>query len=442
MLPASKIPVDSGVPQLGLIANEGAMATLFGAHLLPGWTLARCHIKEVRYYPGATCLLSYHLRLEAEGREESTLVLHARAFGAEPVPDAFRTRPPLSTPAGRLPSFLPQLGLALWMFPDDPGILGLAEVWRRGGAVFDRPGILEHSPWPGRRPAIDSTVVSYVPAKRCILRYDRLDLERPDPVFGKVYANEDARQLYAQMRDLWEYAGRAAPELVLARPLGYDPGSNALWQSSPGGEPMLEALGAVDLPATMRRVAAALAALHRADVRPSRVWSGEEEHTKLERARAALLRFYPSLGREIESVLGAILATGPGSPPRQVPVHGDFHCNQVLVQEDRVAVIDFDLFGLGDPLHDVARFLSRFRAFTTDRMPVEDARRAIESFVSTYEILVPWRLDRRRLGWLAAALLVNRQALKPVKKLSAGGLESVAEMLETAAAFARGGELA
>ena len=441
MLAASNIPTDEALPQLATIANEAAMGGHFATHLDPGWELSRCRIREARYYPGAACLLAYHLTLASPSGEETVITLFGRAFGAETVPEAFRARPPLATAAGRLPSFLPQLGLALWIFPDDPGILGLASVWRRGGAHFDTPGVLVDPPWQGRRPGLETAIQSYVPAKRCILRYDRLDHANPEPFFGKVYANEDARALYAQMQELWRHSRGAAPELVLARPLGCDPRSNAVWQSSPGGDPLLEVLGSIDLPAVMRRVAAALAALHRADLHPARVWSVADETAKLERARVALGRFYPALRRQIDGVLGGLIASTPGEAARLVPVHGDFHCNQILVQDDRVAVIDFDLFGCGDPLHDVGRFLSRFRAYTHGKLDEAAVERAEANFLGTYEILVPWRVDRRRLEWLMAVLLVNRQALKPVKKLSAGGPEPVATMLAEAQRIAMGRRL-
>lgn len=441
MLAASNIPRDAELPQLATIANEPAMTSLFSGCLDPGWTLSRCRIREVRYYPGTTCLLSYHLKLTSPEGEGIVLTVFGRAFGHEAVPEAFRLRPPLATPAGRLPSFLPQLGLALWTFPDDPGILGLASVWRRGGAFFDTANVLLHAPWDGRRPVLETTVVSYVPAKRCILRYDRLQHERPEPFFGKVYATEDATRLFAQMQELWEHSRRRAPELILAQPLGCDPRSNAIWQSSPGGERLLEVLEVVDLPTVLRRIAAGLAALHRADLYPARVWRVADEGAKLERARSALQRFYPVLRREIAATLGPLCASVPPESERLVPVHGDFHCNQILVQEDRVAVIDFDLFGRGDPLHDVARFLSRLRAYTHGKASEEAVRQATLSFLGTYEILVPWRVDRRRLAWLMAVLLVNRQALKAVKKLSAGGTEPVAAMLAEAAAIGAGQDL-
>jgi hypothetical protein len=280
-------------------------------------------------------------------------------------------------------------------------------------------------------------LVSYVPSKRCILRYDRQDHADPAPFFGKVYAAEDATLLFAQMQDLWSYSRESAPELVLARPLGCDARTNALWQASPGGEALLEVLDIRELPPLMRRVAAALAALHRSPLRPLRRWRLQEETQKLERARAALGRFFPELRRDCDAVLGELIAHAPGEAERLVPVHGDFHCNQVLVQDERVAIIDFDLFGLGDPLHDVARFLSRFRAFTQGRLSDAEAEEAQASFLWTYEILVPWKIDRRRLAWMMATLLVNRQALKSVKKLSAGGPEPVAELLEVARRFGR-----
>jgi hypothetical protein len=441
MLAASHIPLDPRLPHLATVASELAMGAIFGMLFGRGWKLRRLRIREARYYPGHSCLLAYHLKCVAPDGESMGLMLYGRVFGPDGVPDAFRTRPPLQTAAGSLPSFLPDVGLALWTFPGDPAIAGLEEVWRRNGRLFDAPRVLDVMPWPAERPALETTVVSYVPTKRCILRYDRADHATPAPFFGKVYAAEDAALLYGQMQDLWAYARDHAPELVLARPLGCVPRLGAVWQSSPGGEPFLEAIQSGDLPTMMRRVAAAMAALHRSPLQPARRLRLGDEAAKLERARAALGRFYPRLAPDIEAVLGELIERAPDEPERVVPVHGDFHCNQVLVQDERVAVIDFDLFGMGDPLHDVGRFLSRFCAYAQGKLPSRQAAAAQASFLSTYQILVPWSVDRERLAWIMATLLVNRQVLKSVKKLSAGGPEPVAELLESAARVARGREL-
>lgn len=440
MLAASQIPLDAHVPQLARVADEDAMRDRFAPFAHPGWTLRRCRIKEARYYPASTCLLAYHLRFVHDNGEAATLLLHARAFGDETVPEAFRAATPIATAVATVPRFFADMGLAVWAFPDDPGVPGLANVWRRGGALLDDAGVLQHRPWNDDRPQLETLLVSYVASKRCIVRYDRLDHARPESFFGKVYGIDDARVLYAQMQSLWDWSQAHAPELRLARPLGCDVRHNALWQASPGGEPLLEMLDGRDVAVLLRHVAAAMAALHRCPLQPERRWRLEEETAKLHRARAALFRFHPELGPQVDRVIGDLLAAAPGEPERLVPVHGDFHCNQVLVQEERVAVIDFDLFGMGDPLLDVGRFLSRFRAHVHGKLSDEEAIEAQHAFLSAYEILVPWRVDRRRLGWILAALLVNRQALKSVKKLSAGGSEPVAMLLATAENMRRGAE--
>jgi len=438
LLAASQIPLDERLPSLTQVADEDAMRTRFAPYAHAGWTLRRCRIKEARYYPSQNCLLAYHLKFDHESGETATVMLHARAFGEGAVPEAFRADTMLATSAATLPRWFADLGLAIWTFPDDPAVHGLGTVWRRGGALLDDPGVMQHRPWNGERPGLETLLVSYVASKRCILRYDRLDHALPESFYGKVYAQEDARVLYAQMQSLWDWARQHAPELRLAQPLGCDPRHNVLWQASPGGEPLLEVLDGCDVPALLRRVAAAMAALHRCPLQPERRWRLDEETAKLRRAHAALSRFHPELRPRIESVVGGLLAVAPAEAERLVPVHGDFHCNQVLVHDERVAVIDFDLFGMGDPLLDVGRFLSRFRAHMHGKLGEEEVLQAQRAFVSAYEILVPWRVDRQRLGWILAALLVNRQALKSVKKLSAGGSEPVATLLATAARMASG----
>jgi hypothetical protein len=442
MLEASQIPVDTQLPQLPALVDDDAIAARFRVHALPGWTLRRCRAQDVRYYPGATCLLGYGLKYDDPRGERVPFALAGRAFGTEPVPMHFRDRPAILTPAGPIPSYWPDLRLAVWPFPEDPAMPGLGHIVRASGTLFDADVPLTPTPWTGTRPGLETIVVNYVPAKRCILRYDRLDHARPEPFYGKVYANDDASAVFARMQLLWEYAARSAPELGLARPLGCDRARNAVWQDSPGGEPLMEALLSTDMPALLRRVAATLAGLHRADLPAERVWRVADESVKLDRAREALLRFYPDLHREIDATIGPLAAAVPADVTRTACVHGDFHINQVLVRRDRVSIIDFDLFGRGDPLFDVARFLSRFETVAQGHWSAAEIAAAQRAFVSAYAILVPWPIDRRRLAWWKAVLLVNRQALKNVKKLAASGVEPVAAVLAAARAAAEGRDFA
>jgi len=436
MLAPSQIPLDESLPQLAEVVSERVMRALFAAHFEPGWTLKRLRIKEARYHPGLTCLLTYQLRCQHVSGEEVRMRLYARAFVPGTASEAFTKRPPLATSMGRLPSYLPQANLALWMFPDDPGILGMADVVRRGSTLFDNSNTLEVTPWQGHRPEVEATLVRYVPSKRCVMRYVMQQTETPHSFYGKVYGNHmDAGLLYDQMRALYAWTRQSAPELTVGQPLGCDRRLNVIWQGSPGGESFPALLPDLDLPSAMRRIAAAVAALHRGPVQPHRTQPVLGEWKKLQRARDALLRFHPGLEREIHAALDPLLAADPGEPPQLRPIHGDLHCSQVLLRDRHVGIIDFDLYAWGDPLLDVARFLSRFRALVHGELEESEAAAAMESFLGTYEILVPWKMDRPRLGCLMAALMINRQALKPVKKLAAGSANHVATMLTAATGF-------
>lgn len=434
MLAPSQIPLDDHLPQLAEVASESVMRALFTAHFDAGWSLKRIRIKEARYHPGMACLLTYQLRCVHQAGEDVRLILHARAFPPGEAPSAFTRRPPLATAVGRLPSFLPQAHMALWLFPDDPGILGMADIVRRGSGLFDQQA-LDAPPWSGRRPELRADVVRYVPSKRCVLRYE-YEQGGDGAFFGKVYGSHvDAALLYKQMCALYAWAEESAPEVRIGRPLGCDARQNAIWQASPGGEPLPSLLPDIDLPEAMRHIAAAVAALHRGPVQPTHTQPVSDEWRKLERARKVLLRFHPELSREIHATLDPLQALQPDEPQELRPIHGDLHCSQILIKDLHVGIIDFDLYAWGDPLIDVARFLSRFRAMVRGVMDESESSAAQESFLGTYEILVPWKMDRSRLGILMAALMVNRQALKPIKKLASGGEEHVLAMLSAAGGF-------
>lgn len=431
MLLPSQIPQDTVLRQLPEITSASVMHGLFAVYLESGWKLRRLRVRDVRYRPGESCLLTYRLQCKGQNKLAVDLVLHARAFPQGEVPDVFRTRPPLATPVGRLPSYLPQASLALWRFPEDPGLLGASTLWNRGASLFDEEQRLDARPWTRRRPRIDTSVERYVPSERCVLRYD-VGSDPSRSFRGKVYDQRtDASSTYRNACHLWDWARVHALELHMPRPLGCNRRLNAIWFQPEDGVPLLREIGNIDLPRTMRQVAAALASLHRSALRPARRLRVRDEAARVMRARETLLRFYPKLEREINRLLQPLIASQPEETGDTRPLHGDFHCNQVQLVGDRVSFRDIDPFALGDPLQDVARFLARFRTYAREEIDEETTIQAQNAFVSTYEILVPWRLERKRLAWWLAAALVNHQLFKGVRRLATLEM-GVADLLDFA----------
>jgi aminoglycoside phosphotransferase (APT) family kinase protein len=66
----------------------------------------------------------------------------------------------------------------------------------------------------------------------------------------------------------------------------------------------------------------------------------------------------PAWERRIERLLAACDRLGGSIPePRACGVHRDFYADQVLVSGQRLVLLDFDLYCVGDPALDVGNFL-------------------------------------------------------------------------------------
>ena len=129
-------------------------------------------------------------------------------------------------------------------------------------------------------------------------------------------------------------------------------------------------------------------------------------------ARARELGFIcPQLARRADALaqrLGAQLAAAPAV---RHPIHGDFSAKQVLVGDEGVAIIDFDLACYGDPAEDVGNFMAGVERYALrgDLSPrrVEALR---DGLLEGYALAARSRLPPR-IGLYAAAGLLRRAGL-------------------------------
>jgi aminoglycoside phosphotransferase (APT) family kinase protein len=124
----------------------------------------------------------------------------------------------------------------------------------------------------------------------------------------------------------------------------------------------------------MRAFGAALAELHALPLPAERV-SGFGEHLRelIRPHPLALAEALPYLRDRIEAVLAEMegLARLREAAVDPVPLHRDFHLGQLFLGDDgRVWLIDWDLFGWGDPLLDVGNFLMVLETRAGDRAPL------------------------------------------------------------------------
>lgn len=234
---------------------------------------------------------------------------------------------------------------AIRIFPDDPALPGLvaatdASLVRR--RLRPRPAEVTVEP------------LRYRPRRRAVVRY-RLDGGRT--LFGKVVKPGRGRRLLALAEAL---GGIGLPLALPAGPLA--PG--ALVLPCLPGRSLRDLLVTGGLVPPPERVVALVAELHR---RCSPLSGGSAADRSTVRrhvdpgtalcAAQVVTRLLPGEGCAAGRVAAAVIGCAEASePPPEWIVHGDLYENQVLVDGDRLGLIDLDDIGPGDPLLDAANF--------------------------------------------------------------------------------------
>jgi aminoglycoside phosphotransferase family enzyme len=113
--------------------------------------------------------------------------------------------------------------------------------------------------------------------------------------------------------------------------------------------------GSID---AVKLAARAVAEFHHLDVvAPQRSFA--EEMARLREAQELIASARPDLASEVRSMV-QVVALGLKSAPSSL-IHGDLKPDHILIYGDRVALIDFDLLTVADPIIDIAHFLGFLR---------------------------------------------------------------------------------
>jgi hypothetical protein len=256
---------------------------------------------------------------------------------------------------------------AIWAFPDDPALPGLA-------AAVD--GSLIRRRLRPRPADVAVEPLRYRPRRRAVVRYGLPDGRI---LFGKVIPPNRARRLLALALALGRPddaglrlalpAGRIAPGALV---LPFLPGSTL--------RDLLVTGGHVPAPA---RLAAMPEALHRrcvpamagAEARCPPAGDRAATRRRVEPGTAlcaaqVVARLLPekacAAGRLAEAAVGWAEAS---EPPEEWIVHGDLYETQVVVDGDTLGLLDLDDLGPGDPLLDAANFSAHLLLLGTSGTP-------------------------------------------------------------------------
>jgi aminoglycoside phosphotransferase (APT) family kinase protein len=314
-----------------------------------------CHPRYIRYKPGTNCLVQYELALRGGPSGSIRTLAHARLFADRQAEVLWASRSfhrliehahGLPGPPATRAALLPELGALLEIYPVDrklPGLLGAASLSE------DAKG----------RALEGSELVRYKPGRKAVLRYG-LRGGQNQAVYGRVHADGRGAALLEAGR------GFLAAGIPTPAPLAFVPELGLLFVEEAAGERLAD-LAEDEFEQWLPAVAEALAALHAAQVEHLPLLAKRNKEAAVLAAARTLATVCPEAG-PLALRLGATLAARLSeSPGGNMPVHGDFYDDQVLVSDAGVVLLDFDAAGRGNPLLDVGNFLAHLAARRGER---------------------------------------------------------------------------
>jgi aminoglycoside phosphotransferase (APT) family kinase protein len=331
-------------------------------------------------------------------------------------------------------ALVPELGMVLWAYPNDPNLPGLGTLASRDAVaeVLQRDPVAFGLAADGALADLRLGVGKYVPGQRCGYRYrvrwrGRDGGEREHFLYGKAYQQGIGGPAYRILRQLASSDACTSGRLRIPMPYAYDAEREIVWQEMLPGKSFAKDASVLDLAAWAQPVAAALGAFHATRLELGPGLGLDQEREELAASVRKIAGGYPQHAARCAVLQQRLLDAVPGlEPVPPAPVHGSFKISHIFDAGGQVAFIDFDGAGLGDPTYDVGRFLAHLVVTgLNSKTDAAEIERAYERFGGAYGAAVPWGWPETRVRWYTAALLVSSQAYKCVKRMVPERVEAI-----------------
>lgn len=344
---ADLVQRDPAVPGLRVLLDPSEFAATL-RRLYPSLEICEARNLYLRYKPGTNCLAAYQIKAG-----QTSVDVFAKAYRRRASKRLKKAEAKIGVngPFGTSQSVVADLGLVVSVFPYDRRLRSLNKLFNDESRARLLRKLFPESPrlWQG-----SVNVLRYNPERRCVVQH--LVNGRPEAVL-RFYTEHGYRAAWqsskcAASRGSLRVAsrlGRLNREMVLA--LEWLPGRVLADTLSDTAETST-ALGIVG---------SALAELHSQYPKHPEFLIRKSEVTNLLSVADGLAFICPqiaTLARRLAERLGEHLF----AVPRVFGlIHGDFHAKQVVLETDKVGIIDLDEVVYGDPASDVGNFIAHLR---------------------------------------------------------------------------------
>ena len=283
---------------------------------------------------------------------------------------------------------------AIYEFPRDPKLLGLAEylapVKRRENGQETIAGL---------------NVLRYVPRRRFTFHASNDGkLHAPTNGIGKIVRPLESEHLYQHLHALENAIGKVS--FAIAPVLKLDASNNLFFQGARPGIDLAGVISNKNFESFLQRTGEIHAEIHNLKIPRTQEWQPGTYSRRVERDLQWITSFCPQ-GRElIEDAWHTWTKRTPDFHSENfVFCHGDFRASHLLVSAfEPWSVIDFDGYLHADPCWDIAWFLSSLRRDVPfiKALPHSDTlMQAEESYLKGYATVREYSAER--LNWFRVA---------------------------------------
>lgn len=254
------------------------------------------------------------------------------------------------------------------VIPDDPALPSLRDALDRAVAadVFASCGDLH----PALRwPLAGVELMRHKPGRRAVITYT---LRNPADdgqcvLIGKMRRHRSGRSGYALLCNLQRsgFDADSADHISVPAPIAHIKPLHLVLQHKVTGTEATYLLAGTQGVELARRIAEAAYKIHSGDLAPHRRHGMADELRILHERLDQVAKAHPAWRARLERLKRDATRVGTTlKPVRSCGIHRDFYADQIVVEGDRLWLLDFDLYCAGDPALDIGNFIAHVTEYS------------------------------------------------------------------------------
>ncbi|MGM3304804.1 aminoglycoside phosphotransferase family protein [Anabaena sp. WFMT] len=211
-------------------------------------------------------------------------------------------------------------------------------------------------------------VIRHKPGRRCLIEYELInDFGQKITLIGKVRAKGTDFRSYELQRSLWEtgFGDDSVDGISVPEPVGVIPEWQMWLQRKVEGVTFTQLLTPNNCVFWAERIAKAAHKLHATNILPRRSHTMNDELRILHERIPLVIQKYPQWQERLEKVLAECDYLGNNTPePKLCGIHRDFYPDQLIINNERLYLIDLDLYCQGNPALDIGNFIGHIQEYS------------------------------------------------------------------------------